>query len=121
MTDAVSPTKETSISTGSAKNNAGTWKVETFAGGQAVTVNVVFEQNGDSLSGTLSSEFGGGSISEGKISGENVDATLLLSFQGQPLTVILKGKLENDTKMSGTLTPEGLGLGDLPFTGTKEK
>lgn len=120
-TGAVSMTKEAPVSTVPAKNIAGTWKVETFAGGQPVTVNVVFEQNGDSLSGTLSSDFGGGSVSQGKISGENVDATLLISFQGQPLTVILKGKLEGDTKMSGTLTPEGLGLGDLAFTGTKEK
>ncbi len=118
-----STAKVTTVSTPtpSAKNIAGTWKVETNAGGQPVTVNVVFEQNGDKLSGTLSSDFGGGSVSEGKINGENVDATLLISFQGQPLTVVLKGKLESDTKMSGTLTPEGMGLGDLSFTGTKEK
>ncbi len=112
---------ETTKPSTTAKNIAGNWKVETFAGGQAVTVNVKFEQSGDKLSGTLSSDVGDGSVSEGKISGDNVDATLLLSFQGQPLTVILKGKLESDTKMSGTLTPEGLGLGDLSFTGTKEK
>lgn len=117
----VSTTKETPASTTTAKNIAGTWKVETFAGGQPVVVTVNFEQNGDILSGTLSSDVGNGSVSAGKISGENVDATLILSFQGQPLTVIMKGKLEGDMKMSGTLTPEGLGLGDLAFTGTKEK
>ncbi len=114
------PATETT-SAASAKNIAGTWKVETFAGGQPVIVTVNFEQNGDSLSGTLSSDVGDGSVSTGKVSGENVDATLLISFQGQPLTVIMKGKLEGDAKMSGTLTPEGLGLGDLSFTGTKEK
>ncbi len=108
-------------SAASAKNIAGTWKIETNAGGQPVVVTVNFVQNGDILSGTLTSDVGDGSVSTGKVSGENVEATLILNFQGQPLTVIIKGKLEGNAKMSGMLTPEGLGIGDLAFTGTKEK
>jgi hypothetical protein len=99
----------------------GTWQVDTNAGGQAVTITINFEQNGDKLTGTLSSDVGDGSVTDGTVTGDEVDATLLVSFQGQPLTVMLKGKLKNETEMSGTLTPEGLGVGDLGFTGVKVK
>lgn len=105
----------------SAKGITGTWQVDTNAGGQAVKIMVNFEQNGDKLSGTLSSDVGDGTVTDGTVNGEDVDASLLVSFQGQPLTVVLKGKLKNEAEMSGTLTPEGLGIGDLPFTGVKVK
>lgn len=119
-------------SAGSAKNEAkenvsssegitGTWQVDTNAAGQSVTIMVKFEQNGDRLAGTITSDVGDGNVTEGTVTGDIVDATLEVSFQGQPLTVTLKGKLKNGSEMSGTLTPEGMGIGDLPFTGIKLK
>jgi zinc protease len=113
--------EEVKANTSDAKGITGTWQVDTNAAGQAVTITINFEQNGDKLTGTLSSDVGDGRVTEGTVTGNDVDATLLLSFQGQPLTVMLKGKLKTEAEMSGTLTPEGLGVGDLPFTGVKVK
>ncbi|MGI8639420.1 MAG: M16 family metallopeptidase [Pyrinomonadaceae bacterium] len=98
---------------------AGKWKIETNAQGQAVTLNVDFKQDGDKLSGTVSSDVGGGTVKDGNIVGKKVKATLLIDFQGQPLEVLLNGDLDGDGKMKGTLSPKIDGIGDLSFTGTK--
>ncbi len=98
---------------------AGKWKIETNANGQPVTVNVDFKQEGDKLSGTITSDVGDGKVKSGTVSGKKVKAALELDFQGQPLEVALDGNLDGDGKMSGTLTPQIPGIGELAFTATK--
>ena len=98
---------------------AGKWKLETNANGQPVTVNIDFKQTGDKLSGTISSDVGGGTVSSGILSGKKVTANLTIDFQGQPLEVLLNGDLDGDKTMKGTLTPQIDGVGDLPFNATK--
>ena len=98
---------------------AGKWKIDTNANGQSVTVNVDFKQDGDKLSGTITSDIGGGTVKSGTVSGKKVKAALEIDFQGQPLEVTLDGNLDGDGKMSGTLTPQIPGIGELAFTGTK--
>ena len=100
-------------------NIAGKWKIDTNANGQPVTVNVDFKQDGDKLSGTITSDIGGGTVKSGNVSGKKVKAALEIDFQGQPLEVTLDGNLDGDGKMSGTLTPQIPGIGELAFTGTR--
>ncbi len=98
---------------------AGKWKIETNANGQPVTVNIDFKQDGDKLSGTVSSDVGDGTVKDGSFSNQKIKATLSIDFQGQPLDVLLVGDLDGDGKLKGTLTPQIAGIGELPFTGTK--
>ncbi|MEJ7862881.1 MAG: pitrilysin family protein [Pyrinomonadaceae bacterium] len=103
----------------SSGNIAGKWKVDTDVNGQAVSVEVNFKQESGKLSGTLSSAFGSGTVTEGTLNGKTVKAKMMLDFQGEPLEVLFDGNLDSDGKMSGTLTPQGGGISALPFTATK--
>ncbi|MBA2606046.1 MAG: insulinase family protein [Acidobacteria bacterium] len=115
------PMSKTEVSTtkNSSGNITGKWKVNTDVNSQAVSVDVDFKQDAGKLSGTLSSAFGSGNITEGTLSGKKVKAKFMMDFQGEPLEVLLDGNLDGDGKMSGTLTPQGGGIGALAFTATK--
>ena len=115
------PTSKPEVTTTktSSGNIHGKWRVDTDVNGQAVSVEVDFKQDGGKLSGTLSSAFGNGNITEGTLSGKTVKAKLMIDFQGEPLEVLFDGNLDSDGKMSGTLTPQSGGIGALPFTATK--
>jgi hypothetical protein len=105
----------------SAPNINGKWTIKTNANGQALSIKADFKQNDSDLSGTISSSFGNGVINSGKVDKEKVEANLTIDFQGQPLNVKLSGTIDSAKTMTGTLTPEIPGIGDLPFTATRDE
>ena len=107
----------------SAENNIqGDWMVSTQGpDGSPLDVSVNFVQNGNNLSGKVSTPLGNGTVSKGKVDGKKVTATLSIDFQGQPLDVMLEGNLENKTMMKGNLMPQIPGVSNLPFTATKKQ
>jgi dipeptidyl aminopeptidase/acylaminoacyl peptidase len=96
----------------------GKWKTVVDAGGQMIEVEMNFTQKGAEFTGTLSSMIGGGTFSDGKVSGKNVSGKVIVEVQGQQIELMLESLVESD-KMIGTLT--GAGVGSIPFTATKAK
>ncbi|HSK73640.1 MAG TPA: hypothetical protein VK892_18225, partial [Pyrinomonadaceae bacterium] len=99
-------------------NTTGKWKMTADAGGQIVPIDLELKQNGADLTGTISSALGGGTIENGKISGNMFTATMKVEIQGQPMELKMEGKIEGD-KMTGNLS--GPGLPPITFTADKNK
>lgn len=99
-------------------NVGGKWSMTADVDGQTVPVALEFKQDGASVSGSLASEFGGGTLSNGKISGNTVSGVFKAEIQGQSMELQLEGTINGD-KMTGTIS--GPGLPPISFTATKNK
>ena len=99
-------------------NASGKWNVTADAGGQQIPITFNLKQDGSNFNGSLSSDLGGGSFENGKVSGKMLRGTARVEVQGQQMELKLEGTIEGD-KMTGTLS--GPGLPPITFTATKEK
>lgn len=97
---------------------SGKWKMSADAGGQLIQIDLDLKQTNSDFNGTVSSMLGGGTIENGKVSGNNFTADAKVDVQGQSLVLKMEGKVEGD-KMTGTLSGPGIPL--IPFTATREK
>jgi len=97
---------------------AGTWNLMVESPQGAVAVTADLRQEGETISGTVTSPFGQSSISSGSVSGPEVRFTLSVEIQGTPMSVTFVGRVEGD-RMSGTVTVEG--MGSFPFSGTRPR
>lgn len=101
-------------------NVGGKWNLTVDFQGQKIPVALELAQDGNKLNGSLDSMLGKGEIADGKISGNKVFATVKIQVQGQSLEVLIKGDLQNENEITGTLSAEREGFPDLSFTGTKD-
>jgi hypothetical protein len=99
-------------------NLGGKWTMTADAGGQTIPITLELKQDGAALNGSLSSPMGGGTLTEGKVSGKSLIGTFKVEVQGQPMELKMEGAIDGD-KMTGTLS--GPGLPPITFTATKEK
>jgi hypothetical protein len=88
------------------------------AGGQTIPIKLELKQEGAALSGSMSSPVGGGTLTEGKVTGNMLTGTFKVEVQGQAMEMKMEGTMEGD-KMTGTLS--GPGLPPITFTATKDK
>jgi dipeptidyl aminopeptidase/acylaminoacyl peptidase len=111
------PAKTSDTNTKPAVDVSGKWTMFADAGGQTIEFAMELKQTEDKFNGTLSSMVAGGTVENGKVSGNKIEGLTKVNYQGQPLEIPMEGTVEGDT-MKGTLnTPYGL----LPFTATKDK
>ncbi len=95
----------------------GNWTMFADAPGQTVELAMELKQTGSDFNGTLSSMLGGGTVENGKVSGNNVEGLAKVSVQGQLVDIKMSGTVEGDT-MKGTLdSPFGM----IPFTASRKK
>ncbi|HLM61817.1 MAG TPA: S9 family peptidase, partial [Pyrinomonadaceae bacterium] len=99
-------------------NLGGKWTMTADAGGQKITINLELKQDGATLSGSMSSPVGAGTLTDGKVSGNMATGIFKAEVQGQAMELKMEGTVEGD-KMSGTLS--GQGLPPITFTATKDK
>jgi dipeptidyl aminopeptidase/acylaminoacyl peptidase len=99
-----------------AVNATGKWNAVADVQGQSLPITIEFKQDGATISGSLSSQVGGGSITSGTVSGKTVSATAAIQMQGQSLELKIDGTIEGD-KMTGTMSAPG--LPPITFTATK--
>jgi dienelactone hydrolase len=97
---------------------SGKWTMMADAGGQVFQVVMELKQKDSAFDGTMSSMVGGGTVENGKVSGNDFTADCLVDAQGQSLVLKMNGKVEGD-KMTGTLT--GPGIPPIAFTATRDK
>ena len=96
----------------------GAWNLTVESPQGMVPVTADLRQEGDVLSGTVTSPFGQSNISNGSISGHEVRFTLSVEIQGTPMLVTFAGRVEGD-RMRGMVTVEG--MGSFPFSGTRPR
>lgn len=96
----------------------GTWNLTVESPQGVVAVAADLQQEGETISGTVTSPFGQSTISSGSVSGGEVRFTLSVEIQGTPMAVTFVGRVVGD-RMSGTVTVEG--MGSFPFSGTRPR
>ncbi|MGE5647519.1 MAG: hypothetical protein ACM336_17210 [Acidobacteriota bacterium] len=65
-------------------------------GGQVREVTFNLKVEGDQLTGTVSGPRGESPISDGKIDGDTISFTQAISFNGNEMKILYKGKVSND-------------------------
>ena len=91
-------------------NISGAWAfaVETAAGSGSPTFT--FKQDGENLAGTYKGQFGEAPLT-GTVNGSDVKFTVKVNAQGQDITIIYTGKIENKDNMKGNAAFGELGEG----------
>lgn len=97
----------------------GKWNLTIDFQGQNLPVSLGLIQENSAFTGTFESPFGTGNVSDGKINGNKVKATVAVDFQGQELEVALNGNVESENSMKGILSAQMEGMPDLPFAGSR--
>jgi len=68
--------------------------IDTQIGVQNYTYD--FKLDGEKLTGTTKSQFGESQITEGSVKGNEITFIETLNFEGQPLRIVYKGKINGD-------------------------
>lgn len=100
-----------------AVNVAGNWNLSLEFMGQEVPVELTLVQDGNSVSGKLSTMLGEGAISSGKVIGTRVSATASTDFQGQAVEFVIAGSVAGDS-IEGTIEAPII-PNPLAFTGSR--
>lgn len=100
-----------------AANVAGDWKLSLNFMGSDVEIKMSLEQDGSSVSGTLTTMLGEGKIEGGRVNGNKVSATAATEIQGQSVEFNINGTVNGDSingSIESPMIPNA-----LEFTGTR--
>lgn len=99
---------------------AGKWNVSTSVAGNEGSMVCTFTQKETTLTGTCTGDDGDHAVA-GKVEGNKVSWTYKAEYNGQPLTLAFSGNVNSDTKFSGTLDVDPMGVtGDFTARRAKE-
>jgi len=98
----------------------GKWKVHNSAAGNESTLECTFTQAESEMKGSCITSQGTTVQIAGKIDGKAVDWTYKSEYNGSPLTVVYKGKIQDSGKITGSVTAVEFGV-EGEFTATLEK
>ena len=98
---------------------SGKWQVHASAGGNESDQACTFTHKADDLTGSCTSDRGTVQIA-GKVDEKNVTWTYKSEYNGSPLTVTFKGKLDSPAKITGTVRAEEFGI-EGEFTATQSQ
>jgi hypothetical protein len=85
-------------------------------GGNTQTTTFTFKASGDKLEGTVANQRGENPIADGKVAGDNISFTQMLSAGGNDIKIMYKGAVKGDTI---EFTREVEGRGPTTFTAKK--
>ena len=102
----------------SADEVTGKWSLALQVPGETVDVVLDLKQEGESVTGTLTSSHASGKIDKGSYKEKKLAATATVDLQGSPAEVQIDGTVDGD-KIRGSLTVQG--MGSFPYTGSKSK
>lgn len=91
---------------------AGKWQLITESPRGTQTAIITFEQQGNTLSGTVETRLGSSPINSGSVDGHVVTFTVLRGVGSRGMAMTYTGTLEGDTIRGSMTTPRG----DRPFT-----
>jgi len=99
-------------------NISGKWDMRADTGSQIVEVALDLTQTGSAVNGTMASPFGGGTISDGKVSGKNFAGVAAVEVNGQSLLLKIEGVVDGNN-MTGTMSGPGIPM--IEFSAVKQK
>jgi hypothetical protein len=91
----------------------GTWAMSVSTDQGVTSPTMTLEQDGDTISGTYSSEALGENRVRGTVNGSNVTISFAADVQGQSIPVTYRGTIDNGGEMAGSLD-----IADGMLTGT---
>ena len=94
----------------------GKWNVIASAEGAEIPVVFDLKQVDGAFTGKITSEYGGGDISNGKVEEDALTGLANVEIQGEGVQLKLQAKVEGN-KITGTLSSDS--TGSIPFSGTK--
>ena len=103
---------------GIADNITGKWSLALQVPGETVDVFLDLKQDGDAVTGTLTSSHASGKIGKGTYKEKKLSATASVDIQGSPADVQIDGTVDGE-KISGSITVPG--MGSFPYTGGRSK
>ncbi|GEM_PF-3478720 len=112
------PTTPATLTPAATPDFVGKWDIELDYQGNILKAVLTINKEENKFKGTLNSDVGEGSISEATVKENTIEGIIKFNLYGQVTDIQLKGKIE-DGKMKGTMATAG--IGELPFTGTKQK
>jgi hypothetical protein len=98
---------------GATAQAGGTWNITTQSPQGTMQGTLTINQNGDSFEGTMTSEFGTATISNGEINGRSISWSISINAGPQPITVTYEGQVDGD-RITGRATAGEFGT--FPFT-----
>ena len=102
----------------SAEDISGKWSLALEVPGETVAVQLDLKQEGEAVTGTLTSDHASGKIGKGTYKEKKLSATASVEIQGSPADVQIDGTVDGD-RITGSLTVQG--MGSFPYTGSKSK
>lgn len=103
---------------GTADNISGKWSLAVQIPGETVDVQLDLKQDGEAVTGTLTSSHASGKIAKGTFKEKKLSAVAAVDIQGSPTDFQIDGTVDGD-KISGSITVTG--MGSFPYTGSKSK
>lgn len=97
---------------------AGTWTLSLEFMGQSVPVTLVLEQEGSSVSGTLTTMLGESGFENGKVNGSKISAASVTELQGQQVEFLITATADGN-KMEGSISSSMLPQ-TLAFSGERQ-
>jgi hypothetical protein len=99
-------------------NVAGTWILEVTTDNGVTTPSMMLVQQGETLSGTYTSEALGQAELAGTVLGSEIRISFVASVQGQSIPVVYEATIDENGRMSGTIdVADGMVTGT--FTATR--
>jgi hypothetical protein len=95
---------------------SGAWNVTVDSPQGALDVTVTLKQDGDKLTGTVSSQMGDAPIT-GTIKDNDLTFTMSMDMNGTAMVIVYKAKVDGN-KIAGSL--DFAGQGEIKFAGTKK-
>jgi len=102
----------------SADEITGKWSLALQVPGETVDVLLDLKQDGEAVTGTLSSSHASGKIDKGTYKEKKLSAVATVDLQGSPADVQIEGTVDGD-KITGSMTVPG--MGSFPYAGSKSK
>jgi imidazolonepropionase-like amidohydrolase len=93
----------------------GVWSMTLQTPGNEVSSTMSLQQNGDSVTGEVTTPFGTARISQGRIRGNTLTLGYTLNFQGQEVPIEARGQIDGNS-IRGTMSAMGQ---SFSFTGTR--
>ena len=106
------------VPAGSAENITGKWSLALQVPGETVEVVLDLKQDGEAVTGSLTSSHASGTIGKGTYKEKKLSATATVEIQGSPADVQIDGTIDGE-KITGSITVPG--MGSFPYTGGKSK
>ena len=105
-------------SAGTDDDITGKWSLALQVPGETVDVVLDLKQEGEAVTGSLTSSHASGKIGKGTYKEKKLSAVATVDLQGSPAEVQIDGTVDGD-KITGSMTVQG--MGSFPYTGSKSK